>query len=145
MKTVDLMFFFVYFSQADHETEELETRLKEQNETIVQLTEEITKVKAATYKETKLVDQQNQQSERLNDEIRSVTNLIAFEEAKLAKGQIDEYVKSKTNNCNVCFFFLKTSVNRSSEKYRTNVSTSSRTTSEVSKTKRKTSKRIETC
>lgn len=107
MKTVDLMFFFVYFSQADHETEELETRLKEQNETIVQLTEEITKVKAATYKETKLVDQQNQQSERLNDEIRSVTNLIAFEEAKLAKGQIDEYVKSKTNNCYVCFFFQR--------------------------------------
>ena len=83
------------FSQTDHETEELETRLKEQNELAAQLTEEITKVKAATYKETKLVDQQNQQSEQLNDEIRSVMNLIAFEEAKLTKGQIDEYVKSK--------------------------------------------------
>ncbi|CAF0766109.1 unnamed protein product [Adineta ricciae] len=96
--------FILQKDQTDHETEELEMRLKEQNELTAQLTEEITKVKAATYKETKLVDQQNQQSERLNDEIRSVMNLIAFEEAKLTKGQIDERqsteaVKSTVQMC----------------------------------------------
>ncbi len=47
-------------------------------------------MKALASKEVKLVDQQNQQNERINEEIRNVLNLIAFEEAKLAKGQVDE-------------------------------------------------------
>jgi len=38
----------------------------------------------------KLVDQQTQQNDRLNEEIRNVENLTVFEEAKLARGQIDE-------------------------------------------------------
>jgi hypothetical protein len=48
------------------------------------------KVKSLSSKETRAVDQQNQQNDRLNEEISNVLNLIAFEEAKLAKGQIDE-------------------------------------------------------
>ncbi|UJR26651.1 hypothetical protein I4U23_007968 [Adineta vaga] len=76
--------------QIEQEAQDLEMQLKEQNETIAQITEETTKMKTLTYKENKLLDQQNQQHERLNDEIRNVLNLIAFEEAKLAKGQIDE-------------------------------------------------------
>lgn len=38
----------------------------------------------------KLNEQEHQQNEKLSEEIRNVLNLIAFEEAKLAKGQIDE-------------------------------------------------------
>lgn len=41
-------------------------------------------------KEMKLNEQEHQQNEKLSEEIRNVLNLIAFEEAKLAKGQIDE-------------------------------------------------------
>ena len=54
------------------------------------MTEEINKIKSLCGKETRSVDQQTQQNERINEEIKSVLNLTAFEEAKLARGQIDE-------------------------------------------------------
>lgn len=81
---------FYAFSQTEQEIEEMEVRLKEQVDTIHQLHEDVEKMKNLASKEMRLNDQQNQQNERLNEEIRSVLNLIAFEEAKLAKGQIDE-------------------------------------------------------
>ena len=68
----------------------METKIKEQLNSITHLNEEIDKVKALVAKEMKAVDQLNDQSDRLNDEIRNVANLISFEEAKLAKGQVDE-------------------------------------------------------
>ena len=68
----------------------MSTRIKEQAESMEQLREEIEKMKSLTSKEMKLNDQENQQNERLNEEVRNVLNLIAFEEAKLAKEQIDE-------------------------------------------------------
>jgi hypothetical protein len=69
---------------------ELNVRFKEQVNAIQQLTDEIDKIKSLSSKEMKLVEQQNQQNDRLNEEIRNVLNLTVFEEAKLARGQIDE-------------------------------------------------------
>ena len=69
---------------------EIDERLKEQLVSIQQLHEEINKVKSSTSKEMRLYGEQKQQSERSNDELRNVFNLIAFEEAKLAKGEVDE-------------------------------------------------------
>lgn len=74
----------------DQECQEVDARYKEQTNLIQQLTDEIDKIKSLTSKEIKLLDQQNQQNEKINDEIKSVLNLTAFEEAKLARGQIDE-------------------------------------------------------
>lgn len=68
----------------------METRLKEQVAATQQIQDDVEKVKNSVSKEMRLNDQQNQQNERLNEEIRNVLNLITFEEAKLAKGQIDE-------------------------------------------------------
>ncbi|CAF1674324.1 unnamed protein product, partial [Didymodactylos carnosus] len=48
------------------------------------------KFKTLSNKESKLLDQQSQQHERLDEEIKNVLSLTAFEEAKLAKGQLDE-------------------------------------------------------
>ncbi|CAF3838730.1 unnamed protein product [Adineta steineri] len=76
--------------QTDQEAEELEAKIKEQDGNLLQLLDDINKMKTLTSKEIKSVDLQNQQNERLNDEIRNVLNLIAFEDAKLIKGQIDE-------------------------------------------------------
>ncbi len=78
------------FSQVDQEIEEVNLRSKEQTIIIQQLTDEIDKFKSLGSKEMKLVDQQTQQNDRLNEEIRNVENLTVFEEAKLARGQIDE-------------------------------------------------------
>ncbi len=74
----------------DQECQEVDARYKEQTNLIQQLTDEIDKIKSLTSKEIKLLDQQSQQNEKINDEIKSVLNLTAFEEAKLARGQIDE-------------------------------------------------------
>lgn len=54
------------------------------------MTEDINKIKSSSAKEMKSVNQQTEQNDRLNDEIRNVSNLTTFEEAKLARGQIDE-------------------------------------------------------
>lgn len=83
-------FFLLNFSQVDQECREVDARYKEQTNLIQQLTDEIDKIKSLTSKEIKLLDQQSQQNEKINDEIKSVLNLTAFEEAKLARGQIDE-------------------------------------------------------
>jgi hypothetical protein len=80
----------MYFSQTDRDIEEIDIRLKEQIGSIQQVTDDVDKMKTLSSKEVKLVDQQTQQNERINEEIRNVLNLIAFEEAKLAKGQVDE-------------------------------------------------------
>ncbi len=74
----------------DQECLEVDARYKEQINMIQQLTDEIDKIKSLTSKEMKLVDQQTQQNEKINEEIKNVLNLTAFEEAKLARGQIDE-------------------------------------------------------
>ncbi len=74
----------------DQECQEVDARYKEQTNLIQQLTDEVDKIKSLTSKEIKLLDQQSQQNEKINDEIKSVLNLTAFEEAKLARGQIDE-------------------------------------------------------
>ena len=63
---------------------------KEQANTVGQLREEVKKMKTLSSKEMKLNGQQKEQNDKLNEEIRNVLNLIQFEEAKLAKGQIDE-------------------------------------------------------
>lgn len=76
--------------QADKDAHKVDSQLKEQGETLSQVTDQITETKALAFKENKLIDQQNQQNEKLNDEIRSVLGLIAFEEAKLLKEQVDE-------------------------------------------------------
>jgi len=78
------------FSQVDEEIEVVNVRSKELANTIQQLTDEIDKIKSLSSKEMRLVDQQSQQNDRLNEEIRNVLNLTVFEEAKLARGQIDE-------------------------------------------------------
>lgn len=78
------------FSQVDQEIEEVNVRSKEQTIINQQLKDEIDKFKSLGSKEMKLVDQQTQQNDRLNEEIRNVENLTVFEEAKLARGQIDE-------------------------------------------------------
>ncbi len=54
------------------------------------MADDIDKIKSLSSKEMRLVDQQNQQNDRLNEEISKVLNLTVFEEAKLARGQIDE-------------------------------------------------------
>ncbi len=74
----------------DQECLEVDARYKEQINMIQQLTDEIDKIKSLTSKEMKLIDQQTQQNEKINEEIKNVLNLTAFEEAKLARGQIDE-------------------------------------------------------
>ncbi|CAF1403142.1 unnamed protein product [Rotaria magnacalcarata] len=76
--------------QTEQEIEEMDARVKEQERSTRQLQEDVEKLKALTSKEMRLNDQDNQENEKLNEEIRNVLNLIAFEEAKLAKGQIDE-------------------------------------------------------
>lgn len=78
------------FSQVERDLEEINARFKEHEATRQQLNDDVDKVKSLSSKETRAVDQQNQQNDRLNEEIRNVLNLIAFEEAKLTKGQIDE-------------------------------------------------------
>jgi hypothetical protein len=82
--------FLLNFSQVDQEIEEVNVRSKEQTIINQQLKDEIDKFKSLGSKEMKLVDQQTQQNDRLNEEIRNVENLTVFEEAKLARGQIDE-------------------------------------------------------
>ncbi len=82
--------FLLNFSQIDEEIEVVNVRSKELANTIQQLTDEIDKIKSLSSKEMRLVDQQSQQNDRLNEEIRNVLNLTVFEEAKLARGQIDE-------------------------------------------------------
>lgn len=57
---------------------------------VAQMNDELEKMRNLVAKESKAVDQLTQQSERINEEIRNVSNLISFEAAKLAKGQIDE-------------------------------------------------------
>jgi hypothetical protein len=74
----------------DQECLEVDVHSKEQLNMIQQLSDEIDKIKSLTSKEMKLADQQAQQNERINEEIKSVLNLTAFEDAKLARGQIDE-------------------------------------------------------
>lgn len=74
----------------ERDLEEINARFKEHEATRQQLNDDVDKVKSLSSKETRAVDQQNQQNDRLNEEIRNVLNLIAFEEAKLTKGQIDE-------------------------------------------------------
>jgi hypothetical protein len=56
-----------------------------------QLQDDIDKMKLFVGKETRAVEQQTQQRERLNAEIRNVVNLISVEDAKLSKGKLDEY------------------------------------------------------
>ncbi len=73
--------------QVDQETEEVDVRTQKKANTIQQLTDDIDKMKSLSSKEMRLVNQQN---DRLNEEIRKVLNLTVFEEAKLARGQIDE-------------------------------------------------------
>ena len=90
MQSVVSVRLFSLSRKADQEAQEFESRLQEQGETLAQLTDDITKTKALTFKENKCIEQQNEQNEKLSDEIRSVFNLIAFEAAKLDKGQIDE-------------------------------------------------------
>lgn len=58
--------------------------------TIQQLNEDLNKIKLLSAKETKSVNQQTDQNDRLNEEIRNVSNLTAFEEAKLTRAQVDE-------------------------------------------------------
>ncbi len=82
--------FLFNFSQVDQEIEEVNVRSKEQVNAIQQLADDIDKIKSLSSKEMRLVDQQNQQNDRLNEEISKVLNLTVFEEAKLARGQIDE-------------------------------------------------------
>ncbi len=77
-------------SQVDQELQEVDIRHKEQINAIQQLADDIDKIKSLSSKEMRLVDQQTQQNERINEEIKNVLNLTAFEEAKLARGQIDE-------------------------------------------------------
>ena len=74
----------------ERDLEEINARFGEHDASRQQLADEVDKVKSFTSKETRAVDHQNQQNDRLNEEIRNVLNLIAFEEAKLAKGHIDE-------------------------------------------------------
>ncbi|CAF0934827.1 unnamed protein product, partial [Rotaria sordida] len=76
--------------QTEQEIEDMDVQLKEQMNSIQQLRDDIEKMKSLSTKEIRLNDQQNQQNDKLNEEIKNVLNLIAFEEAKLAKGQIDE-------------------------------------------------------
>jgi len=76
--------------QVEREIGEIDNQSKEQMTLIEQLADDVDKIKTLISKEMRLVDQQHQQNERANEEIRNVTNLIEFEEAKLAKGQIDE-------------------------------------------------------
>jgi methyl-accepting chemotaxis protein len=79
-----------FSSQVDQEIEEVDVRTKEQANNIQQLIDDTDKMKSLSAKEMRLVHQQNQQNDRLNEEIRNVLNLTVFEEAKLARGQIDE-------------------------------------------------------
>lgn len=80
----------MFYSQVDQDIVSVDVRYKEQASNIQQLAEEIEKMKLLTSKELRLVEQQTQQNERLNEEIKNVVNLTAFEEAKLSRGQIDE-------------------------------------------------------
>ncbi len=89
-RKIYLFFLLNFSSQVDQEIEEVDVRTKEQANNIQQLIDDTDKMKSLSAKEMRLVHQQNQQNDRLNEEIRNVLNLTVFEEAKLARGQIDE-------------------------------------------------------
>ena len=57
---------------------------------IQKVNEELNKYKSSSAKETKSVNQQTEENDRINEEIRNVSNLTAFEEAKLTRAQVDE-------------------------------------------------------